>query len=330
MKKIALFVFILIASSAFAQNFKINNSSGDVLYVDGGSNIGIAVEGYESSKVIATASILGILEGENGRYFVNLENSKMGRAKVGDKVEISVYVEKEDGNYLVGSKTFEVKRKSDFEMKIGNFKTGDKVTAADIDAFENITVLSGNAAVSASIEFKVVSFSAIIVPKDGPAESIYGVGSTISPTMKIHFKKWQDGSRILIDDIVLENAKGERKLGSRMMLIYSEERGVYIQQFYNKEFYNKEEFLNLEKIDAIDKSNGDVLIIAGYHFLIVHKEKESIAEAFSSSSNELTKNIKDSIERTLKPGDKILFDDIIYQKPDGTEGRCAPVRILIL
>jgi hypothetical protein len=30
----------------------------------------------------------------------------------------------------------------------------------------------------------------------------------------------------LFDDIVLENAKGERKLGSRMMLIFKEGSGV--------------------------------------------------------------------------------------------------------
>jgi hypothetical protein len=326
MKKIGLFVFILIASSAFAQNFKINNSSGDVLYVDGGSNIGIAVEGYESSKVIATASILGILEGENGRYFVNLENSKMGRAKVGDKVEISVCVEKEDGNYLVGSKTFEVKRKSDFEMRIGNFKTGDKVTATDIDAMENMEVYSKSFA--ANNEFKVVSFSTFIVPKEGPAEAIFGESSKISPTMKIHFKKWQDGSRILIDDIVLENAKGERKLGSRMMLIFTEGSGVYVSAFENKEFFTKEELLALGPLDAIAKSNGEIYLIKGYNLLIVRKS--GLAEAFSTSSNQLTENIKDSIERAVKPGDKILLDDIIYQKPDGTEGRCAPVRIFIL
>lgn len=330
MKNLILFFTLLSFSTAFAQNFSIQNKNGSVLYLDETNILKVKIEGYDSSKVIATASVLGILDGENGYYFVNLDHAKTAKIKEGDKIQISVFVEKEDGNYMLGSKSYDVKRKCDFEMRIGNFRTGDKVTASDIDAMENMQIYADNAAESADLEFKVVSFNCLIVSKEGPAESVIGISSKISPTMKMLFKKWQNESRILFYDIILENAKGEQKRGSRMMLVYSEERGIYIQQFYNKEFYTKEEFLNLGKIDAIDKSNGDVLIITEYHFLIVHKEKESIAEAFSSSSNELTKNIKDSLRRTLKPGDKILFDDIIYQKPDGTEGQCAPMRIFIL
>lgn len=329
--KILFLIFTLLSfSTGFGQKFTIQNKNGSVLYLDETTILKIKIEGYDSSKIIATASVLGILDGENGYYFVNLDHSKTAKLKDGDKVEISVFVEKEDGNYMLGSKSYDVKRKCDFEMRIGNFKTGDKVTASDIDAMETMQIYADNTTKPEDLEFKVVGFSCFIVPKEGPAESVIGTSSIISPTMKMLFKKWQNESRILFDDIILENDKGERKRGSRMMLIFSEERGVYIQQFYNKEFYTKEEFLNLGKLDAIDKSNGDILIITEYHFLIVHKEKESIAEAFSSSSNELTKNIRDSIERTLKPGDKILFDDIIYQKPDGTEGRCAPMRIFIL
>ncbi len=328
MKNLILFFTLLSFSTAFAQNFSIQNKSGSVLYLDETNILKIKIDGYDSTKVIATASLLGILGGENGRYYVNLDYAKTAKIKEGDKVQISVFVEKEDGNYMLGSKSYDVKRKCDFEMRIGNFRTGDKVTASDIDAMENMQIYADNASESADLEFKVVSFNCLIVPKEGPAESVIAVSSKISPTMKMLFKKWQDGSRILFDDIILENAKGERKLGSRMMLIFTEGSGVYVKAFENKEFFTKEELLTLGPLDAIAKSTGEIYLIKGYNLLIVRKS--GLADAFSSSSNQFTENIKDSIERAVKPGDKILLDGIIYQKPDGTEGRCMPVRIFIL
>ncbi|MFM9945761.1 MAG: hypothetical protein ACKVQB_11065 [Bacteroidia bacterium] len=331
MKKVTLVIFTFLFTGAFAQKFTIKNKNGNILYLDQTEILDIKVEGYDSSSVIATASIQGILTGENGKYFVSLDHAKTTRVKEGDKVEITVFVEKEDGNYMLGTETYYAKRKNNFEMCIGNFRTGDKLTATDIDAMDNMMVFSDNtAARQASEGFKVVSFQCLIVPIEGPAEAFEGNGSNISTNAKMLFKKWQDGSRILFDDIVLENAKGDRKLGSRMMLIYSEERGVYIQQFYNKEFLTKDEFLKLGTIDAIDKSNGEIYLIKGYHLLIVHKYQEGKAGAFESSSNQLTKKAKDYIETNLKPGDRIFLDDIIYQKPDGTEGTCWPLRIFIL
>jgi hypothetical protein len=90
---------------------------------------------------------------------------------------------------MLGSKSYDVKRKCDFEMSIGNFRTGDKVTASDIDAMENMRIYADNATESEDLEFKVVSFNCLIIPKEGPAESVVAVSSKISPTMKMLFKK---------------------------------------------------------------------------------------------------------------------------------------------
>lgn len=90
---------------------------------------------------------------------------------------------------MLGSKSYDVKRKCDFEMSIGNFRTGDKVTPTDIDAMENMRIYADNATESEDLEFKVVSFNCLIIPKEGPAESVVAVSSKISPTMKMLFKK---------------------------------------------------------------------------------------------------------------------------------------------
>jgi hypothetical protein len=189
MKNLILFFTLLSFSTAFAQNFSIQNKNGSVLYLDETNILKVKIEGYDSSKVIATASLLGILGGENGRYYVNLDYAKTAKIKEGDKVQISVFVEKKDGNYMLGSKSYDVKRKCDFEMSIGNFRTGDKVTASDIDAMENMRIYADNATESEDLEFKVVSFNCLIIPKEGPAESVVAVSSKISPTMKMLFKK---------------------------------------------------------------------------------------------------------------------------------------------
>ena len=329
MKKLALLIFAFLFTGAFAQTFTIENKTGNILYLDHTNILIIKVEGYDSTAVIGSSSIFGTLTGENGKYFVNLDQARSTRVKEGDKLEITVFVEKEDGNYMLGSQSFEVKRKSNFEMSIGNFRTGDKVTAADIDAMENMTVYSDDAGgLEDGNGFKVISFQCLVVSKEGPAEGFAGVGSHIAADMKMHFKKWQNGSRILFDDIILENEKGERKMGSRMMLIFSEGRGVYVRAFDNKELFTIDELLKLENLDAISKSSGEIFTVLRYALLFVPKTGQ--AEAYFGASNQLSKAIKAQIEAKLKPGDKILLDDIIYQKPDGTEGTCAPVRIIIL
>lgn len=328
MKNLILFFTLLSFSPAFAQNFSIQNKNGSVLYLDETNFLKVKIDGYDSTKVIASASVLGILDGENGYYYLNLDHAKTTKIKEGDKVQISVFVEKEDGNYMLGSKSYDVKRKCDFEMSIGNFRTGDKVTATDIDAMENMQIYADNTTETADSEFKVIGINCLILPKEGPAESVVAVSSKISPTMKMLFKKWQDGSRILFDDIVLENAKGERKLGSRMMLIFKEGSGVYVKAFENKEFFTIDELIKLENLDAISKSSFEIFVVKRYALLFV--PKTGLTEADLGTSNQISKSIKAEIKTKLKPGDKILIDDIIYQKPDGTEGRCMPVRIFIL
>ncbi len=49
-----------------------------------------------------------------------------------------------------------------------------------------------------------------------------------------------------------------------------------------------------------------------------------------SGSNSFSAEIKERIRTTLKTGDKVILDQIVFMRKDGSKGKCPAVVIVVL
>mgnify|MGYP006952608458 CR=1 FL=1 len=332
MKKLILIVLLFNCSTLFAQKFSIKSDNGNIFYLDQSHRIRIKVEGFDSSKIIATASLPGIMGGGEDKYTMNLDAGHLDQRRVGDSVRIDVFVMKEDGNYMIGGKTFFIARKNDFGMGLDKFRSGDKMTIADLISIKTMAIAfddewtkqNGNG-------YKVVSYSCILVPKSGEAEALYVQGAKMSNTIKEIAKRMGPDTKIIFDDIVLQNDKGDKKRGSRIFLTIKEERGTYLYPFAEKDAFTIDELLKVQTMSARvgtdSPHGGEVYQITHCELLLVLKLDQ--AAAYVLNNDQFSEGIKNNIKDKMKPGDRILIDNITYIRPDGTYGMCPPVRIFI-
>ena len=332
MNKIIFFLDLFVCSNLFEQQFSIKTDNGNIFYLDKSHSLKIKVEGHDSSNILATSSVLGILSGEDGAYTVNLDFGHLGQKDVGDSVRIDVFVVKEDGNYMIGGKTFFIARENNFEMGIDKFKSGDNLTLSQFNALEKIGIAMDDAwAKKEGKGYKVVRYECLIVPQIGNAEGLTGTSEHMSNQLKEIINRMGLVRYIIFNDIILKNANGDTKRGSRIFLNISEKRGTYLYPFAEKEYYTIDELMVIETLTAQVGPNsplgGTVYQISSYEVLLV--PKLGLAEAFMITNDTFSEGLKRNIKEKMKPGDKILIDNITYIKPDGTYGTCPPVVIFI-
>ncbi len=332
MKKIILLFALFFCSTSFAQKFSIKSDNGNVFFIDKSHTLKIKVEGYDSSKVLATYSALGILSGEDGRYTVNLDFGHLGQNNVGDSVRIDVFVIKEDGNYMIGGETFFIARKNDFGMGIDKYRSGDYLTISEFNTLEKIGIAMDDAwTEKVGNGYKVVRYECIVVPENGNAEGLTGTNENLSNQLREIVDRVGVGCKIIFDDIVLKNATDDTKKGSRIFLNLTEKRGTYLYPFAEKESYTIDELMDIENLTAQvgpdSPLGGTVYQIISYEVLLV--PKVGLTGAFMVTNNKFSEGLKKNIKENMKPGDKILMDNIRYIRPDGTYGNCSPVAIFI-
>ncbi|MFM9945760.1 MAG: GldM family protein [Bacteroidia bacterium] len=105
-----------------------------------------------------------------------------------------------------------------------------------------------------------------------------------------------------------------------------------IKQFNSKESYTIDEILGVKNLTVLYIGNdpqfdGDEYKVKSFNMLTVPKVGE--AEAYSGLGDLFSENIKNGIKTSLKPGDKILIDNIMYDNHNGETKRCSPVAIII-
>lgn len=332
MKKLILIAFLFNCSTIFAQKFSIQSDNGNIFYLDQSHQIKINVEGFDNSKIIATSSLPWILRGMEDKYTVNLDAGHLDQRNVGDSVRIDVYVMKEDGNYMIGGKTFIIARKNDFGIGIDNFRSGDNLSVSQFSSIQTMAIAFDDEWTEQNgAGFRVIGYNCILVPKNGGAEALSILSDKMSNTIKEIAKRMGPDTKIIFDDIVLQNDKGDKKRGSRICLTIKEMKGIYLYPFAEKERYSIDELLKIPQLTAQYGSDspqgGEVFQITHYEVLLV--PKVGLSGSFMLNNDQLTDDIKSHIKQTLKPGDKILFDNITYIRADGTYGMCPPVRIFI-
>lgn len=332
MNKIIFFLALFVCSNLFAQQFSIKTDNGNIFYLDKSHSLKIKVEGYDSSKILVTSSLLGILHGENGKYTVNLDLGHYSQKNVGDSVRINVSVMKEGAYYMLGGKTFFIARENNFGMGIDKYRSGDYLTISEFNALEKIGIaFDDDWTQKEGKGYKVIRYECLIVPQTGNAEGLTGNSEHMSNQIKEIINRMGLVRHIIFNDIALKNANGDTKRGSRIFLNISEKRGTYLYPFAEKETYTIDELMVIETLTAQVGPNsplgGTVYQISSYEVLLV--PKLGLAEAFMITNDKFSEGLKRNIKEKMKPGDKILIDNITYIRPDGTYGKCSPVVIFI-
>ena len=327
MKNIRLFLLLLAVmklATLSAQTFSINSENGDVLYLDGSNSLTAEVEGYDSTKILLTTSLPGILQGENGKYQVNLTQSK-----VGDQILIDVWVDKGDGMYEIGKKKFTVSRKNDFEIGLGQFRTHEHLSLEQFKKEQKLTV----AGADENTEFSVASYSCVVVHKEGEAEFFKRSDGFLSEQIWSSALKMGPGTKVLFDQIILVNKSGVKKKGSALILTLtqSSERHYQLGALKDGKSYSASEITERRSLSAFLYS-GDIrvnvypLMIKSFEIVLSPKTGES--ESFSSNTGRLSDVVLEHIYK-LQPGDKIMLDNLMVEFPVGTQRKCTPVLIYI-
>lgn len=327
MKNIRLFLLLLAVmklATLSAQSFSINCENGDVLYLDISNSLTAEVEGYDSTKILLTTSLPGILQGENGKYQVNLTQSK-----VGDQILIDVWVDKEDGMYEIGKKKFTVSRKNDFEIGLGQFRTHEHLSLEQFKNEQKLTVVGSQE----NTEFSVAFYSCSVISKDGDAEFFQRSDAFLFDQIWSTALKMGPGTRVLFDKIILTDKSGVKKNGSPLnfTLTQSSERHYALGGFKDGKSYSSSEIAERRNLSAFLYS-GDIridsypLIIQSFEIVLLPKTGKP--ESFSNNTNRLSDVVLENIHK-LKLGDKIRIDNLMVGLPDGTQRKCTPVLIYI-
>ena len=105
-----------------------------------------------------------------------------------------------------------------------------------------------------------------------------------------------------------------------------------IKQFNSKEAYTIDQILAVKNLTVLYVGNdpqfeGDEYKVKSFNMLTV--PKEGLAEAYAMPGDMFSDNIKNAIKTRLKAGDKILLDDIMYDKHNGETKKSAPLMIYV-
>ncbi len=333
MKQIINLLLVCSFFNGYSQNFSIKSDNGSIFYLDQSHRVSVIVDGYDSSKITTTASRFGILNGVDGKYIVSLASGHLTQHHLGDSVRLDVFVRKEDGNYLVGSKTFGIARKNAFAMGLDHFRSGDRITTEQLTSLNKMNIAADDEwTLSASKGYYVSGYSCLVVPKKSGSLSAYAVvGDAMSPQIKNEVLKMEHGGRILFDDILLKNSEGEQKLGSSIFLIKEEKYGPYLYPISEKNSYSIDEVINLRELTVhkfdLPGSPIDMFQVTSFSVLVLPLRGPD--EVFEQTGNHFSESLKKILKEKLKPGDILLFNQPTYVRPDGTYGICNSVRITI-
>ncbi len=105
-----------------------------------------------------------------------------------------------------------------------------------------------------------------------------------------------------------------------------------LKQLVSGESYTTEEIADVKNLTVLYTGNeaqfeGDEYKVTGLSMLLV--PKVGTPEAFESANDLISETAKTHIKTILKPGDKILFDNIRYTTHNGEIHTCSPVYIFI-
>ena len=332
MKNIVASLLVLASMTSLGQNFTIENENGNVVYFDESQRIKIKVEGYDSTKIIAAANLLGVLKGENGNYIVSLTARNFGQRNIGDSLSISVLVEKENSKYLIGSKSFLIARKNDFSIGLDLFRSGDRVSDQQFAESQQLTVLINNkVALADENGFSIFGYNCLLVPENGNPSAYLISEPNISAQIKKDFLEMKDGGRILFDDIILKDKNGQQKLGSPFYLIKNVKKGYFLYPFSEKNTYTIDELLNVgplsvQKFSGPDQPN-QVFKVTNFNIMVLPTYgSDEVYEQLGDQFSDINKSM---LRSKLKAGDVVLFTGPIFIGPDGTSKICNSISITI-
>jgi len=321
-----LFLFILLISGfqIFAQKITINNPGGKLIYLDDDNEIKIRIAGYDSSKVIALCSKLQILNGEHGNYQIHAE-----KLSIGDVVSLQIYLEKKEGNYLLGERIFTVVRKNDLETGLGIFRNGDMISIKQLSDLSEVSVLDNP--IKKELSFKIVSQTCLLEFQNGESALFLLTSNKISTDLNEGFQKLKPGDKVTFYNIALLNGEGISKTGSRIHLTVTNANRNEIREIKNKSLKTKDELLKIEtfsiqSFESLSASEENQII----RYSIAFVPKKGEAEFMQSNGNLFSPCMKERIETILKPGDKILIDEIYFTRKDGSQGKCPAIAIAVL
>jgi hypothetical protein len=96
-----------------------------------------------------------------------------------------------------------------FRVKAGNFRNGDTLTLADFNSLDSIEMIK-------NADFRIISYSCIIVPWKGDAILVSCQGNSLSMLIKTVPGILPKGGRIVID-CILKNRIGEKRAAKQLI-----------------------------------------------------------------------------------------------------------------
>jgi hypothetical protein len=322
--KLLFLILLLSGFRVFAQEISIQNPGGSLIFCDDENQIKIRIAGYDSSKVIAYCSNIHIMEGEHGNYQINAK-----KLKIGEVVNLHIYLEKADGNYLLGERSFSVARKNDFETALGNFRNGDFISVKQLNELSEVQVLDN--AVQIGWSYKIITQTCSLKFQNGESAIFLLSGNTISTELKAEFQKLKPGDQVTFYNIALMNGQRSSKTGSNLVFTIADSELNEVRELKNRTFKTKDdlskiETLSIESFESLTASDENKII----SYSIAFVPKKSNAEFMQSGSNSFSEEIKERIRTTLKTGDKVILDQIVFMRKDGSKGKCPAVVIVVL
>ena len=176
----------------------------NVVYVGVDNPVSIGVPGVDSRNITpsiaeATATIVKDPSGKAGLYII--KPTKMG------KINVTVNA-KVDGktNRNMGTKLYRAKAIPQPTLKIGNFKSGDAVSKAELLANPVLRPDMGDFDFKLATPLKISSFSFNV--SGSGATDITEQGNRLSPEMQNRIKNAKRGQKVYIDNVTIKTPDG--------------------------------------------------------------------------------------------------------------------------
>jgi hypothetical protein len=210
MKLRYLFYLLLfsLSHSLSAQNVVVSLDFHKVLYVGLDNPISVAVEGVKSKDIIVNITGYGnhIQKVVDGKYI-----AKVVQQKDSNFCLINIYTQSKGKVKLLSSKSYRIKFVHKGEVKFGSLSNNGFYTKEEILNQKEL-VYQNDASIQDILNYKIVQYQFLHIPKRGFFEQVTCNGSQINETVRNMIKHSMVGDLIVIDRIKISNGHSTSEL----------------------------------------------------------------------------------------------------------------------